>query len=267
MHINRIIHGDCVNVLPGFAPESVQFILTDPPYLVRYRPRDGRAVPNDSGDTWLKPAFVEMYRVLQPDAFCFTFYGWPHADRFMQAFRAAGFRPVGHFSFPKHYSSSVGHVRCHHECGYLLAKGNPGRPRKPLADVIAWTENTGNKLHPTQKPTTVLLPLIDTYCPPGATVLDPFAGSGSTLLAARMLGRSFLGVELDARYHATATKRLAVTSPEGAVASPVDEAALPTYFQNESDHAPRTRECLRQLHGEHLVTPTSREDSLTIITE
>jgi site-specific DNA-methyltransferase (adenine-specific) len=225
MHSNTITHGDCVKILPGLASESVHFILTDPPYLVRYRARDGRSMSNDSGDAWLKPAFAEMYRVLHADGFCFTFYGWPHADRFMQAFRAAGFRPVGHFSFPKRYTSSVGHVRCQHECGYLLAKGNPIRPQQPLCDVIAWEENTGNRLHPTQKPVSILLPLVETYSAPGATVLDPFAGSGSTLLAARMLGRSYLGIELDARYHAAATARLAATLP---AEPPLDEPVLPT---------------------------------------
>jgi DNA modification methylase len=228
-HLNSapdgVIHGDCVKILPGLASESVHFILTDPPYLVRYRGRDGRGMLNDSGDAWLKPAFAEMYRVLQADGFCFSFYGWPHADRFMQAFRAAGFRPVGHFSFPKHYTSSVGHVRCQHESGYLLAKGNPRRPQQPLCDVIAWEENTGNRLHPTQKPVSILLPLVETYSAPGATVLDPFAGSGSTLLAARMLGRSYLGIELDARYHAGATARLAATLP---AEPPLDEPVLPT---------------------------------------
>ena len=150
-----------------------------------------------------------MHRVLKADGFCFSFYGWPHADRFMEAFRAAGFRPVGHFSFPKRYTSSVGHVRCQHECGYLLAKGNPVKPPYPLGDVIDWIDYTGNRLHPTQKPVSVLLPLIETYCAAGGTVLDPFAGSGSTLFAARMLGRKWLGVELDGKYHAAATNRLA----------------------------------------------------------
>jgi adenine-specific DNA-methyltransferase len=209
MHINTIIHGDCVNVLPTIPSGSVNFILTDPPYLVNYKSRDGRSVAGDDNAAWLKPAFVQMHRVLRADGFCFTFYGWPHADRFMEAFRAAGFRPVGHFSFPKRYTSSVGHVRCQHECGYLLAKGNPNKPRQPLGDVIEWTENTGNKLHPTQKPVSVLLPLVETYSSAQDTLLDPFAGSGSSLVAAKMLGRNWLGVELDGNYHATAMKRLA----------------------------------------------------------
>ena len=208
---NTIVHADCTQFLPSLPSGSVDFILTDPPYLVSYTPRDGRTVSNDRNDTWLKPAFAEMYRVLAADGFCLTFYGWPHADRFMQAFRAAGFRPVGHFAFPKPYVSSVGHVRSQHESAYLLAKGNP-RTAKPLSDVIQWDENTGNKLHPTQKPIAILTPFIASYSPVAGTVLDPFAGSGSTLLAAKMLGRKWLGVEMDAKYHAVASERLRLSS-------------------------------------------------------
>ena len=71
------------------------------------------------------------------------------------------------------------------------------------------TSYTGNKLHPTQKPTAALAPLIATFCPPGGVVLDPFAGSGSTLAAAKQLGRRFMGFEIDAQHHRTATARLA----------------------------------------------------------
>lgn len=54
----------------------------------------------------------------------------------------------------------------------------------------------------------MLLPLIETFSAPGDLVLDPFAGSGSSLAAAKMLGRDYLGIELDAGYHAIATERL-----------------------------------------------------------
>jgi DNA modification methylase len=206
-HSNTVIHADCTQFLPQLPAGIASFALTDPPYLVNYKPRDGRSVANDSGDSWLEPAFAEIYRVLEADAFCVSFYGWPHADRFMTAFRAAGFRPVGHLVFPKRYSSSVGHVRCQHECAYLLAKGNP-RATSPVGDVLDWHDYTGNKLHPTQKPVSILLPLIENYSASRGLVLDPFAGSGSTLLAAKMLGRNWLGVEMDAKYHSVATKRL-----------------------------------------------------------
>ena len=158
-------------------------------------------------DAWLKPAFTEMYRVLADDSFAVSFYGWPMADRFMQAYRAAGFRIVGHLMFPKTYASSTRFLQYKHEAAHLLAKGNPRQPAKPIGDVIAW-DYTGNRLHPTQKPLTALLPLIEAFSAPHDTVLDPFAGSGSSLMAAKALGRSYIGIELDAKYHGIAKKRL-----------------------------------------------------------
>lgn len=205
---DTIIEGDCLDIMPALASGSADFILTDPPYMVRYASRDGRRVENDDNDAWLKPAFAELYRVLAPDSFAVSFYGWPHADRFLDAFRAAGFRVVGHLAFPKRYTSTTRFLRYQHELAYLLAKGRPERPTEPIGDVLDWTYS-GNKLHPTQKPLAVLLPLIETFSAPDGLVLDPFAGSGSTLLAAKMLGRRYLGIELDPAYCATARRRLA----------------------------------------------------------
>jgi adenine-specific DNA-methyltransferase len=216
---NTIIHADCIKALPMLPDRSVGFILTDAPYITNYQSRDGRRVPGDDNDTWLKPAFAQMYRVLANDSFCVSFYGWPKADRFMQAYRAAGFRVVGHLMFPKGYASRTRFLRYQHESAYLLAKGNPRQPEKPIADVIEW-KYTGNKLHPTQKPLSALLPLVQTFSKPEGTVLDPFAGSGSTLLAAKMLGRSYIGIELDATYHRIARNRLAQAQPQGDLTMP-----------------------------------------------
>jgi len=76
-----------------------------------------------------------------------------------------------------------------------------------LPDISGWT-STGNLLHPSQKPVEVLEPLIRTYCPSDGLVLDPFCGSGSTLVAARACGRHYLGIELDAGHVTTARRRL-----------------------------------------------------------
>ena len=104
---NTILIGDCVNILPQIDAGSIDFILTDPPYVRRYKPRDGRTVPNDDNFAWLKPAFAEMFRVLRSDSFCVSFYGWPNAGKFVTAFLDAGFRIAGHFVFPKPYTSPV----------------------------------------------------------------------------------------------------------------------------------------------------------------
>ena len=205
---NNVIHANCLTALPELPAESINFILTDPPYITRYKSRDGRTVPNDDNAAWLKPAFAEMYRVLAPDSFAVSFYGWPQADRFMRAYRDAGFRVVGHLAFPKRYTSATKYLRYQHECAHLLAKGYPKAPAETIGDVIDWTYS-GNKLHPTQKPISVLLPLIETFSAPDSTVLDPVSGSGSTLLAAKMLARNYIGMELDAKYHAIAERRLA----------------------------------------------------------
>lgn len=216
---NSVRHGDCVRLMRRMPAESVDFILTDPPYICRYRSRSGQTVRNDDNGRWVKPAFAEMYRLLKPGTFCLSFYGWNKVDVFMDAWRAAGFQPVGHLVFCKDYRSSRRFLGAQHEQAYLLAKGLPPVPAVAPSDVRDWIY-TGNRHHPTEKPVSVLEPLVEVFCPAGGLVLDPFCGSGSTLLAARESGRSFLGIELDYRHHATARARVCgsdqVTLPRAA---------------------------------------------------
>lgn len=204
---NRIVEGDCVTVLKTVPAASVDLVVTDPPYLVRYRARDGRSIANDDNADWLAPAFAEISRVLKDGRFCVSFYGWTQVDRFLAAWRAAGLRPVGHFVFAKSYHSQERFLRYSHECAYLLAKGEPKPPTIALPDVLDWSYS-GDTLHPTQKPLVSILPLILAYSRVGDMVLDPFAGSGTTALAAKLLNRRFIGVELDSRYARLAQERL-----------------------------------------------------------
>lgn len=207
--LNQLHLGDCINVMQTIADNSIDLIVTDPPYLVNYTDRTGRKIANDVNDDWLQPAFTEMHRILRNNSFAISFYGWGSVDKFMAAWKEAGFHTIGHFVFAKHYASRKGYTEARHECAYLLAKGNPQRPAKSLPDVMPWGKYTGNRLHPTQKPLEILRPLIKTYSNIGDVVLDPFAGSGSTILAAEQLGRSWIGIEMDANYHRHACKRVA----------------------------------------------------------
>jgi len=88
-------------------------------------------VTNDDNGRWLRPAFTQMYRLLKNGSFCVSFYGWNKADLFISAWRAAGFRIVGHIVFRKRYASSARFLRYQHEQAYLLAKGDVIPPESP----------------------------------------------------------------------------------------------------------------------------------------
>ncbi len=182
-------------------------VLTDPPYLVNYTARDGRRCANDHDGRWLVPAFQELYRVLKADRLCVSFYGWPWIERFMAAWKQCGFRPVSHLVWTKTHCSREGYTRSHHEAAYLLAKGRPPKPAHPPRDVLLW-EYTHNIHHPNEKPVSGLVPLIEAFSQPGDLVLDPFAGSGSTGLAAHVCQRRFILIELSGKHCATAHARL-----------------------------------------------------------
>lgn len=206
--LNTVHCGDCIDVLASFPAESVDLVVTDPPYLARYKDRSGRTVHNDADDTWLTPAFAEVYRVMRPDTLCVSFYGWHRVDLFMAAWRKAGLYPVGHIVWTKHYCSNRRFLAYRHEQAYLLAKGRPRQPEQPIPDTLPWAYSR-NRHHPTEKSSESLKPLIRSFSSPGQIVLDPFAGSGSTLLAAKQLNRQYIGIELDDRHAATAMRRLA----------------------------------------------------------
>lgn len=206
--LGRLLYGDCRSILPELPDGCVDFVLTDPPYLVGYRDRQGRTVQGDIDDSWLLPAFAEIHRTMKQNSFCLSFYGWTRADKFIETWRLAGFRLVGHIVFVKSYTSGTGFVHRRHEQAMLLAKGNPAAPRQPLPDVLPWGRYTGNKLHPTQKPVDLLRQLIRTFSKPGDLVLDPFSGSGSTAMAAKLEGRRMIGIEKDLKIHHVAKERL-----------------------------------------------------------
>ncbi|MEO3860913.1 site-specific DNA-methyltransferase [Acrocarpospora sp. B8E8] len=78
-----------------------------------------------------------------------------------------------------------------------------------MTSVISARSMRGKAIHPTEKPVELLTPLISYACPPGGLVLDPFAGSGSTLEAARLSGRRAIGIEAHEPYAEKAARRLA----------------------------------------------------------
>ena len=208
MYTNEIICGESSAVLAGFESGCVDLVVTDPPYLGRYRDRLGRGLANDDDPEAVLSVFDQVYRVMKSDSYCISFYGWVHLAGFAAAWDRAGFRTVGHIVWPKPYASKVSYTEYRHESTYVLAKGNPAKPAHPLPDVLPW-EYTGNKAHPTEKAVSVIAPLIECFSRPGDLVLDPFSGSGTTAVAAALNDRRYIGIELEEAYCRHAKRRLA----------------------------------------------------------
>ncbi len=150
-----------------------------------------------------------MYRVLKKDALMVSFYGWNRVDRFMAAWKQAGFSVVGHLVFPKTYTSKAAYVGYRHECAYILAKGRPSLPQNPLNDVIAW-KYSGNRHHPTEKPVTSLQPLIESFTLSRRNCAStPLPEVAPPVMAALQAGRRYIGIELLEQYHRAGQQRLA----------------------------------------------------------
>lgn len=210
---HRIIHGDCIDVLRRMPSESVDAIVTDPPYGIGYQSGFAPAakVANDEAPFiwWL----AEAFRVLRSPGAMVCFCRWDTEGEFRMAMRCARFRPRGQIVWDRetHGSGDVyADVGPRHDNAVLATKGRWRFAGPRLVSVlraprVAWQ----NRAHPTQKPVSVLTTIIESLTAPNDIVLDPFLGSGSTAVAALEAGRRVVGIELDAGHVATARARVA----------------------------------------------------------
>jgi len=206
-----IFHGDCRAILPRLPSESVDLACTDAPYGVSFRGRFDHkhaAIVGDNELSWVEPVYRELWRLMKPDTLAIFFYGWPHVEVFLSAWKRLGFRPVSHFCFVKNTPGLGCFTRNRHETAFLLAKGHPAPPATAIADTIDWRREE-HTFHPNQKPLAVIAQLLAVYAPAGGLVLDPFLGSGTTLRAAKDLGLSAIGIEIELDYCQPAARRMA----------------------------------------------------------
>ncbi|VDA76606.1 hypothetical protein BANRA_05693 [Klebsiella pneumoniae] len=98
--MSRFILGNCIDVMRGFPDRAVDLIVTDPPYLVGFKDRQGRQIAGDVTDEWLQPATLEMYRV-QKDALMVSFYSWNRVDALWPRGRRQDSMPWASLCSPK----------------------------------------------------------------------------------------------------------------------------------------------------------------------
>jgi site-specific DNA-methyltransferase (adenine-specific) len=98
-------------------------------------------------------------------------------------------------------------------CGAGHSRWNGGGRRNVFTHPCQPTDRDGR--HPTEKPVSLMQELISLFTNPGQTILDPFAGSGTTGVACARMGRKFIGIELDQRYFDIACERIAKAYAQG----------------------------------------------------
>lgn len=214
-----LYHGDCFEVLPTLAADSVDLIVTDPPYGQAYQSNRGHGhagIVGDDGSLDVPAALALACRCLRRGRHAYVFgpadlSGTPLTAQ-VELVWDKGIVGMGNLELPWSKShepitfavyepSQANRKKGYGRLAARLRKGSVVRSER--------TNGAGTTCHPTQKPVDVLRQLIESSSLIGETVLDPFVGSGSTLSAARQEGRRSIGIEIDERYCEIAAKRQA----------------------------------------------------------
>ena len=227
--------GNAMTELPKIPEGSVDMVLTDPPYGITAATWDKRPV-------WIT-LFPDLWRALKPNGAMLIFAQMPvAAELVMLQRRYFRYEWIWHKSSPAGFLNSHRMPMRQHELVLVYYRRLPTYNAVPIPsqsstpyktqrgvtqstlfhpsprvtthctdgsrypqDVVRYDRpaNAG-RIHPTQKPVDLLAMLIGQYTKPGELVLDPFAGSGSTLKAAQLTGRRAIGIELDPTYFSRA---------------------------------------------------------------
>ena len=189
--------------------DKADMIFTDPPYGVKYNPdhfnKSQIAILNGDEDIQVYRAFIPLIpKILNEDAAVYTFYSSPDKG-IMVGLQKAGLKVKCQLIWKKKVASPSfrQQYRQQHESIYYSHLENQ-KVRwygdRSATTILEYFSPRGNKLHPTMKPVALISELIANSSLPGDIVLDPFAGSGSTLIACEQLERQGYMIELDPRY-------------------------------------------------------------------
>jgi site-specific DNA-methyltransferase (adenine-specific) len=205
-----LYHGDCREVLPTLNVQ-VGALITDPPYGLNIgygRTMYGvRRIDGDSDMSLILGVFKATAHMMAPDAWTVTFCGYSQVGEVQMAAEASGYKVKTVVVWDKAMPSLGMGIRNQHE---MIVLAKQGRPVEPFMGGNVWRilRERGTPEHPHMKPQALMSRLIDYYSPEGGGVLDPFSGSGSTLVAAKQLGRTAIGIEIDESYCELIAKRL-----------------------------------------------------------
>jgi len=212
----NLIQGDCLEILKELPDNSVDLILTDPPYNIDFKPQRGthEKILNDSMewndfDKFMQPIMNECFRVLKDNSIAYFFTGFSSSSAFYKYATQAGFKVKCQIVWVKNNFGIGYYYRPQHEDIWACFKGKPQKPYKAISSVIYEEKVNGVDLvHSCEKPVDLLQKLMNGYVIETGLVLDCFMGSGTTGVASLKLGRRFIGIELDKKYFDIASNRI-----------------------------------------------------------
>jgi site-specific DNA-methyltransferase (adenine-specific) len=228
MRTETLLLGDAKKRLTEIEDQSVDLILTDPPYNTGIKARANAtrlqhffddALPPDEYRALAMTVAHECYRILKDDRAAYVFINWRSLGVWLDALTHAGFRLKNVIVWDKVLSGLNYQNYAHtHEFLIFAVKGrffprnkSGGDGRTDLWHIRRETRQRSREEfhHETVKPVSLIARPIEHATLPGETVCDPFMGSGTTCVAAKMLARGYIGIELDPRFFSLAAKRIA----------------------------------------------------------
>jgi len=210
-----VLHGDLLEVLPGFKKPVFDAIVTDPPYASGGRSQVGSRdtiskignIPDNQwflGDNlgvdtygrWMRWVALECLRVTSLGGHGYVFTDWRQYSNLTYTWESVGWTLKNLIVWDKNKGGSMGSFwRGNHEFIAVFAKGK-ARPPAHRKCYNTWTGSKPQRQpHPTVKPLGLMEYIISAIPKVSGWLLDPFAGSGTTLLAARNNGFQAVGIE------------------------------------------------------------------------
>lgn len=214
--------GDCLDLMRQIPDESVDCVVTDPPYRVisggktcapGYGFRQSVLSENDGrifthNNMTFEQYMPEVHRVLKPASHFYFMTNNLNLRDALNAVKRFGFHFHNLLRWDKNTKTSNRWYM--KDCEYTVFAAK--RPVKPINDCGSSQgfkfDNPRNKRHPTEKPVELMQHYIENSTLGGELVLDPFAGSGTTVIAAERTGRRWIGIESDPVYYYPAIGRV-----------------------------------------------------------
>lgn len=214
---NSVFYGDNQEILKGMEDETVDLILTDPPYNINYKSNRRvknakyKHLQNDNSNDWIPEFAREAFRVLKNNRHMYCFCRHDTYPDFMSALQDAGFKLKRTLIWVKNNHGSgdlKGDYAPQDEWIIYCHKGRRVLNGRRDSNILYYNKlSTKEQTHSTEKPVKLLKYLIGKSTVEGELVLDPFSGSGSTMHAAIEMERSYCVMELSEEYFYTTEMR------------------------------------------------------------